>query len=236
MGKEKNRSEVGLGVDAYDNSVVDPTINVQKLVDASIKRLDDIGALTEKYHNIISDLRARYDEKLVKAESRRQDETGQLRADFQTKLDDAEAKRNDANRAFDLANVAIANERATLQASVLAANVTGTAETLRTIVASSDLRVASLIQGLENKLSERIMALERITNIGTGRQAVSDPQIAGTLNELIAEMRSLRETGSLRSGRSEGGEKMWAYVVGAIGALLGIVSLIVMLVHMFKNG
>src|SRR5512140_1485982 len=94
---------------------IDPTANVLALVEAAVKRLDD----------------------LRDAESRRLDEQAQLRADYSDKLAVAEAKRIDAIRAVDVNAVAIANERAAAQATVLANQLLQTSEALRGLVGTT---------------------------------------------------------------------------------------------------
>ena len=110
--------------------MIDPTANVLLLVDAAVKRLDDIGSIRSELQQErirrIDDLRVtdtrRVDE-LRQAESRRVDEHATMRAEYENKLSEAEKKRIDAIRAVDVAAVAVASERATQQATVLANQV-----------------------------------------------------------------------------------------------------------------
>lgn len=105
----------GPGVDAAGTPVIDPTQNVLDLVDASVKRLDD----------------------LFQAESRHTREMAELRASYDSELRRAEAARIDAIRAVDVGAVQRAAEVALTQASTLASQVAVSAETLRAQVAAA---------------------------------------------------------------------------------------------------
>lgn len=93
-----------------------------------------------------------------------------LRNEHLKQIGEAETKRIDAIRAVDVAAVGVANERATQQASVLAAQVVASAETLRALVASTASAVALQLQQLSNQLSDRLGSLEKAQyeNKGSG--------------------------------------------------------------------
>jgi len=209
----------GLGVDASGAPVVDPTANVLSLVQAAVERLNDMR-----------DAENRRQDDLREAESRRINEQSFLRAEYQEKLTLAESKRIDAIRAVDVGAVAIASERAAQQATVLASQVAGSAETLRALVATTAQTVAASLAAVSGQLIERISALEKSSYVGSGRQAISDPM----LSELVAEMRSLRENGKSNAGMRTGSASMWGYIVGGIGAILGMAGLIATIVHLIK--
>jgi hypothetical protein len=105
----------GPGVDAKGTPVIDPTQNVLDLVNAAIKRQDD----------------------LREAESRHMREITQLRAEYTAQLRAAETARIDAIRAVDVGAVNRAAEVSAQQATTLAAQVATSAETLRTQVAAA---------------------------------------------------------------------------------------------------
>lgn len=124
----------------------DPTYNVLQLVNAAVKRLDDLSTERSErtkeifsLHKEILNLHVMYGEKLSVAES----------------------KRIDAIRAVDVGAVAIASERATQQATVLANQVAASAETLRTLVATTAGTVAAQLQSVSNQLADRIALLEK---------------------------------------------------------------------------
>jgi hypothetical protein len=214
---------LGLGVDAYGGPVVDPSKNVFSFVNQAVIRLNDIADVREKYTEKINLL----DEKLRDEVQKSIKENITLRSEYQEKLAVAESKRSDANRAFDLANVAIASERAAAQATVLASQLQTAAETLRTTTAASDARNTTLIQNLESKFNDRMMALEKNANLGAGRQAMADPLI----NELATKVAHLSNMLAGGSGEKVGSKMVWAYVVAGIGLLVGTMGPLIALIQ-----
>jgi tetrahydromethanopterin S-methyltransferase subunit G len=126
----------------------DPTENVMKLVQETITRLDDL----RKAESLRID-------QFMQGESRRITETMNLRANYEDKLTVAEAKRIDAIRAVDVAAVSIANDKANTQASILANQLTTSAETLRSLVQTTAAAQAQNSQQLVNQLTDRLATL-----------------------------------------------------------------------------
>lgn len=139
-----------------DREVVDPTANVLSLVEAAVKRLDDLRA----------------------AETRRIDEQARLVAHYTRLLTEAEAKRIDAIRSVDAAAVGVASERATAQAAVLANQVVASAETLRSLVATTAATVATQLQNLSTQLTDRVSLLEKAQYETKGAKGISVPLLA----------------------------------------------------------
>jgi hypothetical protein len=98
-----------------EEPATDPTVNVIALVEAGLKRQDDLRELEATHIREISALRDAH--------------VAELRA--------AESARIDAIRAVDQANVTRAAEVASIQATTLAAQVSNSAETLRGQVEAS---------------------------------------------------------------------------------------------------
>jgi hypothetical protein len=113
----------GPSTDAGNRPVDDPTKNVQALVDAGMRRQDDLRELEATHLREIGALRAAYEEKLRVAES----------------------ARIDAIRAVDVGAVSRAAEVAAAQASTLAAQVTTSAETLRGQVNAAAIAAATAL-------------------------------------------------------------------------------------------
>lgn len=111
----------------------------------------------------------RLDDKIDAVALRLQDQM-QLRADYAIQLSVAETKRIDAIRAVDVQAVAVANERASAQALVLAAQVSSSAETLRTLVAATAQTVAQQLQAVSAGINDRLSALEKSSYEGTGKE------------------------------------------------------------------
>lgn len=128
----------------------DPTENVMKLVAETITRLDDLRKAESQ----------RIDQQLA-SEFMRINDAMSLRAEFSEKLSVAEAKRLDAIRAVDVNAVSIANDRATGQAVILANQVATSAETLRSLVATTAAAQATTLSSLTTQLTDRITLLEK---------------------------------------------------------------------------
>ena len=180
------------------NGNSDPTANVQNVLREAVNRIDD----------------------LRKAETQRVNEQMKLRDYFNRLLEVAEAKRIDAIRAVDVAAVAVANERATAQAAVLANQVTTSAETLRTLVATTAIAQANQLAQLTTQLTDRLSSLEKAQYEGVGKGRVTDP----LMNELLAEVKILRNADATTKGTRRGMDDMWGWVIGGIATLIAIAS------------
>lgn len=212
----------GAAVDSDGRAAIDPTTNVLSLVEAAVKRIDDLRIAETKRTD---DLRLTIIERateLREAESRRLTEQLVLRSEYTEKLSAAEAKRIDAIRAVDVAAVAVAAERASQQANVLATQVATSAETLRTLVASTAAQVAGQLQQVSQQFTERLAALEKAAYTGEGRSRITDPQ----LDQLANQMRGLIEAQSQGAGRSAGMSSSWGVVVSAVSMLVALASIL----------
>jgi hypothetical protein len=110
----------------------------------------------------------RLDEK-IDSLSTRIDAELKLRSEYAIQLSIAEAKRIDAIRAVDVNAVAVANERASASALVLAGQVSASAETLRTLVAATAATVAQQLAAISSAINDRISALEKSQYEGSGK-------------------------------------------------------------------
>ena len=182
-------TSIGMAVDAKGNVAYDPSANVLSLVEAAVTRIDDIAAL-----------RSDYESKLATAESRRLDDISALRADYEGKLATAESKRIDAIRAVDVNAVAVASQRAADQATVLANQVSLSAETIRKALDTTASTIAAQMESKFAGMTERIAALEKSSYEGAGKQAVQDPQMA----ELTSAIKQLTERRAQDVGKTEG--------------------------------
>lgn len=172
----------------------DPTKNVKDLVAEVVIRID---ALRES------------ERRLLDSEIRRIDSEMKLRADFGEQLASAEAKRIDAIRAVDVNAVAIANERAAAQATVLAQQVQASAETQRALVTATAItqkqqadqttaQLSDRIEQMVKQLSERISALEKLQYEGKGLSGTIPPSVV----EQLAQLQESRYRTEGRSGLS----------------------------------
>lgn len=181
----------------------DPSRNVLNALSAAIDRLEalmisDIKRIDEK----INDKAIRNLERF-EAETKRVDELFRLRGEASLQLSIAETKRLDSVRSVDVAAVSVAAERSAQQAVVLASQVTASAETLRTLVASTATTVAQQLAQISSQLSDRISALEKSSYEGKN---IGIPQ---EVTRRLAELEEQRYKGE---GRGNGMEKMWSLV------------------------
>jgi hypothetical protein len=125
-----------MAVDSHGGAVVDPTQNVLDLVDAAVRRLDDLRAVT------LDALRRE----------------AEMRADYEGRLRTAETARIDAIRAVDVGAVNRAAEVSAAQALTLATQVATSAETLRTQVAAaataSNVALAAALEPIQKDIAD----------------------------------------------------------------------------------
>jgi hypothetical protein len=126
-------------VDAQGHAVLDPTRNVLDLVDAAIRRQDDLRNLESTHVRQIMELRATYTEKLSAAET----------------------ARIDAIRAVDVGAVNRAAEVSLQQATTLATQVITSAETLRTQVAATATAATATLAAALEPIQKDIQDLRR---------------------------------------------------------------------------
>jgi hypothetical protein len=142
----------------------DPTENVIALFEANKKSSErDLASAVLRLDD------------LAKAESKRTDDLMAQRDSFHERLSVAESRRVDALRAGDVSAGSMANERAAAQAVLLANQVSQSAETLRTLVASTAQAVALQMKTLQDTLADRIAALEKARWESAGKSALSTP-------------------------------------------------------------
>jgi len=187
---------------ARDDVVIDPTKNVLQLVAAAVTRLDDLRA----------------------ADARRLEELALLRSSMESKLMEAELKRIDANRSSDIAALALASEQSRRQASVLADQLSRIADSLRDQIIASSAKTSQAMEEIANRLSSRVTMLEKNQYEGQGRGQVEDPRI----ETLFDDVKGLRASRATDFGKGRGMSQLWGYILGAIGLIATILSVIVM--------
>lgn len=109
----------GIGIDAQGGQVIDPTKNVEDLVRAEVKRLNDLADLRDKHAASVLEQQAQRDTERRYYEDKLRDSDKELRK--------AESDRIDAIRAVDVGNVQRAAEVAGAQAEALRTTVAATA-------------------------------------------------------------------------------------------------------------
>jgi hypothetical protein len=210
---ERRQGTSGMGVDIHGGPVIDPTKNVLDLVDASVRRLDDMTLLR-------AELVA---EKILRLE-RQIDlitQMATMRAEHQKDLDALESKRLDAMRQVDQIAVKTEADRASTAITALAAAASTTAETLRSAVNTSATNLATQLDRTVTAITERIAALEKSSYTGQGKQAVVDPQVT----EMLMEMRALRTTQAQGAGKGEGINLAWVVLLGVVSLVVGLLAI-----------
>lgn len=172
-------------------STIDPTANVLQLVDAAVKRINDlmdarthlqaaelrrIDDLLEARNTLLAAREQRQDD-LRAAESRHLKEIMELRATYDENLRAGETRRIDAIRAVDTGAVSRAAEVAAQQAATLAAQVQISADTLRgQVAASAQAAQVALATALEPLLK----AVEDLRRVQYEQQGQKSAQSEGS--------------------------------------------------------
>ncbi len=233
----------GVGVDRSGGPVIDPTANVISLVEANNRRLDELREADNKLaderkhtESALLDATALRFEELRIADDKRLNELRQqesihvrellqLQADHIKDLAKAESNRLDAIRAVDVAAVGLASERANTQATVLANQVSASAETQRALVATTAATIATQLQQLTNTFNDRIALLEKSQYEIRGKSGVTDPQF----DDFRREMRELVKSQAIGEGRSAGGNATLGTLIAGGAALATILGLVILL-------
>jgi RNA binding exosome subunit len=143
------------------NEGCDPSPNVLRLVEDTVKRQDDlrkseIQRLDERITSNFESVKQINEDGIKRIE-------GLLKAhfDFSKQTADAESRRIDENREIDNKAVSVAAGKAEVQANVLANNVALLAETLRKSVEATATTIALQLQQTSTQLIDRIALLEK---------------------------------------------------------------------------
>lgn len=182
-----------------NDKVFDPSENVKDLVKEVVIRIDSLREAERR---------------LADSEIRRIDSEMKLRATFAEQLAIAEAKRIDAIRLVDTNAVAIANQRATEQAAVLASQVAASAETLRILVSQTASAAKTQLDQTTQQLSDRISTLERFQYEGKSLSGTIPPSV-------VEQLAQLQESRYRNEGRSGLSAPLLATIVG-IGASIAV--------------
>jgi hypothetical protein len=156
----------GPGVDASGQAVLDPTKNVLQLVDAAIKRQDDLRKM---------------DHKALRRESK-------LRAYYEERLREGEAERLDAIRANDQGQVQRAAEVSATTATTLAQTLAQTAEAMRTQVQAAATVTATALDAKIAPLQTAIGDLQRFQfEYAGGKSQVVEARDAAADNKPVLD-------------------------------------------------
>jgi len=151
-----SRTPTGLASDSSGGPVIDPTANVQALVEAGLKRQDDLRALEATHVR----------------------EVMQLRSEFNNEIRHENNERLKAQRDVDQGQLVRAAETQLTTANTLAAQVATAAVTLRAQVDSSQTQSVAQFNAALDPISKRVEELSRVQFAQQGeRAAQSDSRI-----------------------------------------------------------
>lgn len=190
----------------------DPSENVKALQEASNKRQDDLRLQNEKF--LFAEVK--HVKELAKLLAKHGKENAELRSVYEEKIALSEKGRIDAIRAVDVNAVALANEKQSAAAVILANEVTKSADTLRTLVATTASAAEAQQRQLSEQINKRLTDLEKALNESRGRGLVADPM----MEKLFEKIDSMNGT------RREGISSVWVAVIGVFG-ILGTISAII---------
>lgn len=208
--------------------VIDPTKNVESLVESQSKAQRDLRKADNRYYDMVM--------KNLRNESQagriHLAEMATLRAEFwkdvrhsdlavaaQTRLVDVGGQ---AASAASIATAVVALQNATdrnNEASRVAA--TNLASTLATQVTDSATGIQSQTQASNAAMEKRISDLEKVSNTGVGRQGVLDPQMSMLIEKMDKLIPTVATSGGLVQGKSEGISAVTAAILGMV-AVLGL--------------
>lgn len=148
----------GIPVDAGGGPTVDPTKNVLDLVQAAVRRIDD---LMEARGSLIDAKIQRLDD-LQSGEARHIHEMASMRTNYEAELREKETERLDAIRAVDVAAVQRSAEVQEIRATTLAGQVAAAAEANRTSVAAAAAAFEAKLATTLAPLNEAVSDLRRM--------------------------------------------------------------------------
>lgn len=190
-----------------DIPYVDPTPNVLALVEASVKRIDDLRLETIKYTDVqVGHIK----------------EMAELRDEHSKQIRASEADRLDKIRQVDIGNTAAAAAQALTAIKTLADTTAAALLINQKAVTDTATAQATQLANTVGRIDERIASLERASYEGVGKQRLADPMMA----ELVAEMKKVSTAQASVPARREGASEMAKIIAGGFGLLLTLVSII----------
>jgi hypothetical protein len=202
--KPMKEKENGKGVAAAGAPAIDPTANVIALNEAAGRRQDDLRNLM----NALTEAKLAHLAEIVR-----------LNAEHAREINSMESNRLNSIRQVDVLAVNTAADRAAQAIAALAATTAANAENLRNALNTTAQTIATQTANTVSAITERISALEKSSYEGKGKQAVSDPQMA----EMLSELKSLRDSRSTTTGKSEGISAAWVMVITVVSIIAAIV-------------
>lgn len=212
------KAQPGVAVDAAGGAVIDPTANVIALNEASIERQDDLRLLTKELH----DAKVDHLQKIAEIREFYQEKIGTLRETHQAALRLAESQRLDSIREVDRQDVNKTAGQIFAAVATLQTTANTTAETLRAQVTSTANALQTTFNNITADFNKRLSALELSSSEGKGKQTLADPQLL----DLLAEVKSLRDSRTSATGHQTGGADTWKWVALLIGVIASVLLIL----------
>ena len=182
---------------------IDPTKNVLDLVNAESKYQDGMREALRELTKFSTSGEAKFVKYMIESESKRLDQLAELRRQYDVRI----------------------------------------ADMLRTSVESTSNLVSTQLVQIQQTFNDRVAKLEQFRWESGGKTSVSDPALAlalekmaatvvsnkaseiETLAKMAASISTLQTTGFRQEGRVKMLSDGWGWLVGAIGAVVGILAI-----------
>jgi hypothetical protein len=195
----------GAAVDSQGRPVQDPTKNVLDLVEAGLKRQDDLREATADFLRREMDLRFAHASELMRKEG----------------------ERIDAIRAVDVGNVAAAAAVSATQATTLAAQVATSAETLRNQVAAAATASTVALGAALDPIQKDIADLRRAQYEQQGQKAqvTESRSAAEDMKPLVDAIAALVAAQNKGEGAKQGGTDQRTLLAWGVSVILGLIAI-----------
>lgn len=170
----KKNTPPGPGIDASGQSVIDPSDNVLALVQAAVKRLDDLRGTESEWER-----------RFLEAELKHLRFEMVLRATHAKEMREGESERLDAIRTVDVGAVATAAVAQQIAATALAKTVVDQAEALRSVMDTKFSLMQTTISELQRFQFE---------SVGGKAQVVESRDSAADMLPILEAIKSLERT------------------------------------------
>jgi hypothetical protein len=233
---EMNYDPAGAATDAQGRATRDPTENVLDLVEAAIKRQDDLREMGAEFTRREAEAESRHLRELMELRDNHTAEILNLRGQHTSEMRQAETERIDANRATDLGAVQAAAAVQQTTQNTLAATVASSAEALRARVEASARETAATLDAKIAPIASAIADVQRFQyESGGAKQQVVEARgaaadFAPVLDRLdqvvLAVSRANGAQAQVVEGRAQGmSTGMWIGV--AVAAAFGLLGFMV---------
>jgi hypothetical protein len=184
-----------------NGQTIDPTKNVLDLVEAAIRRQDDLRAAEAKLQTSLREAETKFNAFMRETDVHRINDLREADVRRLNELRDAETRR--------------INELAT-QKQIFDLEL---ARVIRAGLDASTLLLATQLKEVKTDASDRMAKLEQFANEQRGRASATDP----AYTKIVEEVRSLIVSRSDLAGKSTGQGEVVAWIVGGLGLLFGAI-------------